>query len=101
MKKEKYYFVYISTNNPRHTVLYVGVTKNVINRDNQHKIKLNKNSFTAKYNVGKLVYYETFTNIRNAISREKQIKGWTRIKKINLINTINPEWDDLIEESLK
>ncbi len=97
---KKYCFVYISTNK-RHTVLYVGVTNNIFNRNNQHKIKLNKNSFTARYNVNKIVYYETYTNINRAIEREKQIKRWRREKKIMLINTINSDWDDLIELSLQ
>ena len=96
--KEKYYFVYISTNQ-RHTVLYTGVTNNIFERDNQHKEKIKPNSFTARYNVNKVVYYETFTDVRNAIAREKQIKGWLRKKKIDLINSLNPGWRDMIEES--
>ena len=99
MKKEKYYYVYINTNYPRCTVLYTGVTNNVINRDDQHKIKLNKESFTAKYNVNRVVYYETFTSINRAIAREKQIKNLVRRKKIELIESINPDWNDIIEES--
>ncbi|HOZ55815.1 MAG: GIY-YIG nuclease superfamily protein [Parcubacteria group bacterium ADurb.Bin316] len=98
--KEKYYFVYISTNQ-RHTVLYTGVTNNIFKRDNQHKEKIKKNSFTARYNVNKVVYYETFTDVRNAIAREKQIKGWLRKKKIDLINSLNSEWKDMVEESWK
>ena len=100
MKKEKYYYVYISTNKT-HRVLYTGVTNNIFNRDNQHKIKINKNSFTAKYNVNKIVYYETFTDIHAAIAREKEIKGWIRRKKLALIRSDNPGWLDLIEESWK
>ena len=100
MKKEKYYFVYIGTNK-LNRVLYTGVTHNLLNREYQHKTKLNRNSFTAKYNVNKIVYYETFTNIHNAIAREKEIKGWVRRKKIELILSINPGWKDLIDESLK
>jgi len=98
--EEKYYFVYISTNQ-RHTVLYTGVTNNILNRDNQHKTKINKNSFTAKYNINKVVYYETFNDIYSAIAREKQIKGWIRQKKIDLINENNPEWKDMVEESYR
>ena len=75
--QEKIYYTYISTNKI-HTVLYTGVTNNLLNRDNQHKIKLNKKSFTAKYNINKTVYYETFTDINNAIIREKQIKAGSR-----------------------
>jgi len=101
MKEEKYYFVYISTNHPRYTVLYTGVTNNVINRDDQHKKKIDKNSFTARYNVNRVVYYETFTDIYNTITREKQIKKYSRKKKIELIESINPEWKDLVEESWK
>ena len=100
MKEERYYYVYISTNQ-RHTVLYTGVTNNILERDNQHKEKLNKNSFTAKYNINKVVYYETFNDIRGAITREKQIKNLVRRKKIELIETINPKWKDLIEEIYK
>jgi len=101
MRKEKYYFVYLSTNHPRHTVLYTGVTNNILERDDQHKKKINKRSFTARYNVNKVVYYETFTDINTAITREKQIKRLVRRKKIELIESINPEWKDLVEESWK
>ena len=96
MKYEKYYYVYINTNK-WHSVLYTGVTDNLTNRHN-HKTKLNKNSFTAKYNVDKLVYYETFNNVYDAITREKQIKAGSRKRKADLINSINPEWKDLSEE---
>lgn len=101
MKYEKYYYVYISTNYPRKTVLYIGVTNNIMNRDNQHKEKLDKKSFTARYNINRTVYYETFTDVYNAITREKEIKAGPRKKKIDLINSINPEWKDLVEESWK
>ena len=101
MKKEKRYYVYIATNNPRNTVLYIGVTNNLLNRENQHKIKINKNSFTAKYNVNRVVYYETYSDVRRAISREKELKGWRRSKKIVLINKENPKWLDILEESWK
>ena len=97
---EKYFFVYISTNKT-HTVLYTGVTNNILNRDNQHKTKLNKKSFTAKYNINKLIYYETYKYINDALTREKQIKGWTRKKKIELIKKYNPGWKDLIKELWK
>jgi putative endonuclease len=96
----KYYFVYIATN-LRHTVLYTGVTNSIFNRGFQHKNKFNEDSFTARYNVEKVVYYETYTDIFGAIAREKQIKGGSRAKKIALINSINSEWKDLIEESFK
>jgi putative endonuclease len=92
---QKYYFTYIATNHPRNTVLYTGVTNNILNRDNQHKTKINKNSFTAKYNINRVIYYETFTDVYNAISREKQIKNFSRQKKIELINSLNSNWKDL------
>lgn len=82
-------------------MLYTGVTNNILNRANQHKNKINKESFTAKYNVNKIVYYEVFTDIYNAIAREKQIKGWIRNKKLALIRSINPGWKNLIEEFWK
>src|SRR3989338_11381100 len=94
MVYEKYCFVYINTNKS-HNIFYIGVTDNLLNRNNQHKNKENKNSFTAKYNVNKLVYYETFNNIFDAIAREKQIKGGSRKKKIVLINKLNTNWKDL------
>ena len=98
--REKYYFVYISTNK-RHTVLYTGVTNSIFKREDQHKNKISKNSFSARYNIEKVVYYEMCSDIRVAIAREKQIKGWVRKKKIDLINSINPEWKDFVEESWK
>jgi putative endonuclease len=98
---EKVFCVYISTNYPRCTVLYTGVTNNIFNRDNQHKIKLNKNSFTARYNINRVVYYEAFDRIIDAIVREKQIKAGSRQKKIDLVISKNPERKDLVDESYK
>ena len=94
MLNERCYSVYINTNKT-HKVFYTGVTNNLLNRNYQHKSKENKLSFTAKYKVNKLVYYETFSYIRDAITREKQIKGGSRKDKINQINKLNPEWKDL------
>lgn len=94
MHQEKNYYVYINTNKLHH-VFYTGVTNNLLNRNNQHKIKDNKISFTAKYKTNKLVWYETFNNIYEAIAREKQIKGGSRKNKIALINRLNPMWKDL------
>ena len=94
MIDEKYYYTYINTNKS-HNVYYTGVTNNLLNRNSDHKNKENKNSFTAKYNVDKLVYYETFNSIYDAITREKQIKAGSRKKKIALINEMNPNWRDL------
>ena len=95
--RERCYFVYITTNE-RHTVLYTGVTNHLLNRDDQHKQKINKNIFTAKYNADKIVYYEMFANIGEAIFREKQIKGGSRQKKIVLIESINSDWRDLTKD---
>ncbi|MBI5530962.1 MAG: GIY-YIG nuclease family protein [Candidatus Doudnabacteria bacterium] len=89
----KSFFVYIMTNKS-HTVLYTGVTNNIVNRSYQHKNKLVK-GFTSKYNVTKLVYYKELGTAPEAIAEEKKIKGWVRQKKINLINSLNPDWRDL------
>jgi len=77
--------------------LYTGVTNNLRPRVYEHKEKIFK-GFTAKYNITKLVYFEILNDINSAIRREKQIKGWLRKKKIDLIETTNPEWKDLSEE---
>jgi len=98
MKEEKTYYVYIATNYPRCTVLYTGITNNIENRIMQHKEKTEKKSFTARYNVNRIVYCEVFTDVYAAIGREKQIKAGSRRKKIELINSINPEWKDLTKE---
>jgi len=90
------YYVYVMTNN-RNTVLYVGVTNDLIRRVYEHKEKL-ADGFTKKYNVVKLVYYEVFDDIENAILREKQIKAGSRHKKVRLINDTNREWRDLYDE---
>jgi putative endonuclease len=90
------YFVYILTNK-YNKVLYVGVTNNIIRRVYEHKNKL-ISGFTSKYNVNKLVYYESFQSVFDAIKREKEIKGWKREKKVALINSFNPEWKNLYEE---
>ena len=99
IKMGKQYYVYIMTNK-NNTVLYTGVTNNLKRRvyeHYEHKEKLIE-GFTKKYNINKLVYYEVFKDIYNAISREKQIKGGSRQKKIDLINSISKEWKDLYEE---
>ena len=75
-------------------VLYIGVTNDLIRRVEEHKDEAVK-GFTQKYKCKKLVYYEHFTNIEFAIRREKEIKGWKRIKKIALIENNNKRWDDL------
>jgi len=81
-------------------VLYVGVTNNLARRVYEHKNKLLK-SFTSNYNVTKLVYFENYYDVQQAIAREKQIKGWLRKKKIELIKSINPEFKNLYEQILQ
>ena len=87
-------FVYILTNK-HHTTLYVGVTSDLYSRSVDHREKLFPKSFSAKYNLNKLVYYEVFDSIVEAIKREKQLKAGSRKKKEDLINKYNPEWKDL------
>ena len=81
-----------------HSTLYVGVTSNLASRVYEHKHKIHKASFTAKYNCAKLVYYQRFEFIVEAITEEKRIKGGRRKKKEDLINTLNPGWKDLYDE---
>ena len=95
MPEEKRYFVYIMTN-PSKT-LYTGMTNSIRRRVREHKLKLGP-GFAAKYNIARLVYFETFEDVRNAIEREKQIKAWTRAKRVALIESTNPKWDDLSRE---
>ena len=90
-------YVYILTNK-YNTVTYVGVTSNLKRRVAEHKNKIHKKSFTARYNIYKLVYFETFTHILDAIAREKQLKAGSRQKKIDLIVSNNPNWKDLSED---
>ncbi|PLX26485.1 hypothetical protein C0581_04455 [Candidatus Parcubacteria bacterium] len=91
----KIYHIYIMSSISG--VLYVGVTNNLVRRVWQHKMKLTE-GFTKKYNCFKLVYFEEYQDINEAIAREKQLKRWGRLKKENLINKINPKWRDLLEE---
>jgi putative endonuclease len=90
---ERQYCVYILTNQ-NNTILYTGVTNNLPRRTYEHKAKL-VDGFTKRYNINKLVYYEVFDQIENAILREKQIKGGSRAKKVALIKSMNPKWLDL------
>lgn len=90
------YFVYIMTN-ARNTVLYTGVTNNLMRRVWEHKNEVGS-IFTRRYNVNKLVYFEMGNDVNQAIFREKQIKAGSRQKKIDLVNSINPEWKDLYED---
>jgi len=82
--------------NPRNTSLYTGVTNDLERRVFEHKQKL-ITGFTSKYNVSKLVYFETTNNIESAINREKQIKAGSRKKKVELIEKLNKDWEDLSE----
>ena len=90
-------FIYIITNYTN-TTLYIGVTSDLHQRIKQHKNKTYPNSFTAKYNLNKLVYFEQFHMIGDAIGREKQLKGGSRDAKIKLIKNMNPDWNDLFFE---
>jgi putative endonuclease len=89
--------VYIITNAHR-TTLYIGVTSALIRRIDQHKQHFNKKSFTDRYNLEFLVYYEAFGSIEDAIAREKELKKWNRQMKDELITASNPEWKDLWDE---
>ncbi|OGH20480.1 MAG: hypothetical protein A3D74_02815 [Candidatus Levybacteria bacterium RIFCSPHIGHO2_02_FULL_37_13] len=95
----KQYYVYIASNKIN-TVLYTGVTNNLIKRMYQHKNKMVA-GFTSKYNIIKLVYYEVYRDINEAIKREKQIKGGSRQEKIDLIKKINPTFKDLYQDIIK
>jgi len=92
------YFVYMMSNQSK--MIYVGVTNSLKNRVAQHKKKLVP-GFTQRYNLFKLVHYEMFLDIRLAITREKQLKGWLRSKKVALIVEKNPEWNDLAADWYK
>jgi putative endonuclease len=92
MKFHIYYVYILTTKNNK--MLYVGVTNDIIRRVSEHKEGLNE-SFTKKYNIHKLVYFETYQYINQAIEREKQLKGYIRAKKDKLISDINPDWIEL------
>jgi putative endonuclease len=96
---DKQYFVYILTNKSN-TVLYTGVTSNLLERVYQHREKFTS-GFTKKYNVSKLVYFEMIEDVNSAIIREKQIKAGSRKKKLELIKKMNPHWKDLYIELTK
>lgn len=86
--------------NRNNTTLYIGVTSNLVQRVYQHKNKLIK-GFSAKYNVDKLVYFELFEDMENAISREKRLKLWKRDWKNRIINEVNPSWQDLYPDLIR
>ena len=97
---EKIYYVYILTNKIK-TVLYTGMTNNLEQRIIEHYIdRIEKKTFTGKYNCYFLIFYKSFKYVNDAIAREKEIKGWLRVKKVNLITNFNPGWKFLNEELL-
>jgi len=93
MPKEHLFYVYMTTSSSRRA-LYAGVTNNIYNRHDQHRAS-GDSSFVGRYRAFRLVYVEVFRDVRNAIAREKQIKGWTRARKDALIRSANPQWRDL------
>ena len=93
------YYVYILANKA-HTVLYTGVTRDLRRRVYQHRLHMDPDSFTARYNATRLVYFESTTDVRSALEREKQIKSWKRVRKDQLIDEMNPERRDLYESIL-
>ena len=94
----KSYYVYIMTNESN--TLYTGVTNDLTKRVFEHKNKLLP-GFTAKYNITRLVYFEETNDVQTTIAREKQIKGWLRKKKLALISSVNPKWEDLSSDWYK
>jgi len=93
---KEYAYVYILSSSFRK--LYIGVTADLQARVSKHKLKVDPNCHTARYKIDKLVYYEQFTSIDAAIRREKVLKGWLRIRKLELIIRTNPLWKDLSED---
>ncbi len=95
----KTYYVYILAN-MTNVSIYVGVTNNLLRRVYEHKNELDSDSFTAKYGIHKLVYYETTFDVHAALEREKQLKSWNRARKNRLVESMNPKWEDLYETIL-
>ena len=93
----KLYYVYVLASITR--VLYIGITGNFEQRINEHRAHKYPDSFTSRYNVTRLVYFEEYTRVEDAITREKQLKGWRRSKKVRLIEGFNPGWKDLVCEA--
>ena len=89
----KLYYIYIMAS--RRRIIYIGITSNLEKRIGQHRNDVYPDSFTARYKCHKLVYVEEFTEVTDALTREKQLKSWRRGKKVRLIETLNPEWTDL------
>ena len=90
------YYIYILAN-VTHTTLYIGFTNNLIRRVYEHKQHLDPGSFTAKYQVDRLVYFESTSDVYAAMEREKQLKGWNRARKNKLVESKNPHWVDLYD----
>jgi len=93
------YYVYILSSNTNVTI-YTGVTNDLYRRVYEHRNEVDRDSFTARYKIHKLVYFEHTTDVNAAIAREKQIKSWSRAKKNKLIESMNPKWQDLYETIL-
>lgn len=93
------YYVYLMTNSHKN-LLYTGITNDLIRRVYEHKNHLDKGSYTDRYNIEYLVYFEFTSDVKAAIEREKQIKGWNRKRKDKLVNSKNPEWRDLYQDFL-
>ena len=93
------YYVYILSNK-FNTTIYTGVTRDLVRRVYEHKQHADPNSFTAKYDITKLVYYESTSDVNAAIEREKQIKGWNRKRKNKLVESKNPSWAELYDSIL-
>ncbi len=94
-KREYQFYVYILSSRSRN--LYIGMTNDLIRRITEHR-QMKPGTYTAQYNIQRLVYFERFQYVRNAIAREKELKDWTRDKKIALIEKVNPSWEDLAAE---
>ena len=94
-RREYKFWVYILSN--RSHILYIGVTNNLVGRVADHR-QLNPGSFTARYKITRLVYFERFQYINNALTREKELKHWTRAQKIALIESMNPTWEELMPD---
>ena len=99
MPRDYNFWIYFVTNK-NHSVLYIGVTNRLSRRTGQHR-EGDRVGFASKYQCKKLVYYEHYRDVRDAIARESQLKKWSRKKKIELINRLNPRWDDLGAEVLQ
>jgi putative endonuclease len=91
--RDRQYFVYIMTNKSK-TAIYTGMTNDLYGRVFQHKQKF-VHGYTSQHNIDRLVYFEVGESVESIIAREKQIKSWKRQKKIDLVNTVNPKWEDL------